>query len=142
MSERVPSFFLLVPGPWRTSPDVVHALGESGIVTTSRDDERLGPGEIRVEVVEDDHLAAAFAWGRHGPLPDDLLSRVAACKHAALVEYGRLLRDDPSEVARIGRALRDAGGVAVRMEASGAASPWEPWLERFSTSPRRRAPRS
>ncbi len=32
-------------------------------------------------------------------------------------------------MARIGRALRDAGGVAVRMEASGAASPWEPWLE-------------
>ena len=42
---------------------------------------------------------------------------------------GSRLDDDPKRVASVGRALREAGGVAVRMEASGGAFLWDHWLE-------------
>jgi hypothetical protein len=45
-----------------------------------------------------------------------------------LLECGQLLNGHPEQIAELGRALRDAGGIAVRMEASGGASEWEPWL--------------
>jgi len=66
-------------------------------------------------------------------LPEDLLARVGACTHAALIECGQRLEEDCARIAKVGRALRDAGGVAVRMEASGAASAWEPWLDRMES---------
>src|SRR5262245_30912200 len=131
MRNRVPSFFLLVPGPWRDTPELVAALGERGVVVSPRDDRPIETAEIRAEIVEDAHLAAGFAWGRQGRLPDALVARVGACSRAALLEVGQRLDENPKKVATLGRALRDAGGVAVRMEASGLASPWEPWLERL-----------
>ena len=129
MADRVPSFFMLVPGPWRESRELAQSLNERGILAKPTEMNPLQAGEIRVELVEDDQLAEGFSWGREGPLPDELVGRIGACTRAALIEYGELLDENPVKVAELGRALRDAGGLAVRMEASGAASAWEPWLE-------------
>jgi hypothetical protein len=41
--------------------------------------------------------------------------------------------ENPKSVAAVGRALRDAGGVAVRMEASGAASAWDEWIQQLES---------
>jgi len=108
-------------------------LRQAGLSIVDDEDASLSAGQMRLDVVEDDDFAAALAWGRHGPLHDQLLAEIAKYNRAALIEYGGLLHQDPKQVARVGRALRDAGGAAVRMEASGGASAWEPWLERLES---------
>ena len=133
MSDRVPSFFMLVPGPWRSAEEVQVALRARGISAGLAESGPIKPHEVRVDVVEDSQLAAAFRWGRSGALDAELLKRIAACTCAALVECGFRLDESPREVAQLGRAVRDAGGLAVRMEASGAASGWEPWLEHLES---------
>jgi hypothetical protein len=133
MTARVPSFFMLVPGPFREAADVVAALGRRGIDAKPREGGALAAGEVRVEVVEDAGLAVGFSWGRRGRLPAELVRRVGEHGHAALIEYGSRLDESPRNVAALGRALRDAGGVAVRMEASGAASDWETWIAQLES---------
>jgi hypothetical protein len=133
VTVRVPSFFLLVPGPFRDAADVVAALGRRGIEAKPREGATLGAGEIRVEIIEDANLAGGFSWGRRGRLSADIARRVGEHGRAALIEYGARLDESPKSVAALGRALRDAGGVAVRMEASGAASAWETWIEQLES---------
>src|SRR6187401_1549003 len=124
MSERVPSFFMLVPGPWRNAADVTRAFADH--------DGSILEG-VTLNVIQDDDLARGFRWGRQGPLAEELVARVGTCSHAALIELHGRLDEQASRVAALGRVLRGAGGVAVRMEASGAASSWEPWLERLES---------
>src|SRR5262245_57039018 len=101
MHSRVPSFFLLVPGPWGETRELVRALGERGVLAQPRDGSPLQVGDIRVEVVEDERLAAGFSWGRQGALPDELVERIAACSRAALVEFGQRLDENPAKVAEL-----------------------------------------
>jgi hypothetical protein len=124
---------MLVPGPWRHAKEVQRALRERGVSAAPTGRASIKPREIRVDVVETGGLADAFRWGRAGQLPEELLARIGACTRAALIEYGSRLDEAPEEVAKVGRALRDAGGLAVRMEASGGASAWEPWLEQLES---------
>lgn len=133
MPKRVPSFFLLVPGPWREVKAVVEVLLRAGIdaAPSGRD---IEPAQARVDVVHDGGLGRAMAYGRGGRLPDALVARAEACTSAALIEVSGRLDEDPARVAKIGRALRDAGGVAVRNEASGGASLWEPWIEHLESN--------
>lgn len=133
MRQRTPSLFTLVPGPWSDSASVVEALERHEIVSSVRGNGELSPGQVAVEVITDDGLAEAFSWGRRGPLPEDLVHVIGRCGRAALVEVAHRLDLEPAEVARIGRALWAEGGVAVRMEGSGAASEWQPWLERLES---------
>jgi hypothetical protein len=133
MAARVSSFFMLVPGPFREAGDVVSALGRRGIDAKPREGSALGAGEIRVEVVEDPRLADGFSWGRRGRLPAEIVRRVAEQGRAALIEYAARLDENPKRVAALGRALQDAGGVAVRMEASGAASAWDTWIQQLES---------
>lgn len=133
MDDRVTSFFMLVPGPWNETQELCRALAERGFSNTPSETAAALPGTFGVEVVQDDHLTNGFTWGRQGPLAKEVLARVAICRSAAVVEFRGCLHEHASEVARLGRALRDAGGVAVRMEASGAASSWELWLDRLES---------
>jgi hypothetical protein len=134
MNERVPSVFILVPGPWSDSAAVADALTRRGIAASVRADSQLASGEVAVEVVADDGLAQAFSWGRRGPLPEDLVGAIGQCDRAALVEAAYRLDKESSVFARIGHALRAEGGLAVRMEGSGAASEWQPWIERLESA--------
>ncbi len=124
---------MLVPGPWCDSASVIEALERHEVVSSIRGDGQLATGEIAVEVITDDSLAEAFSWGRRGPLPDDLVQAIGHCGSAALVEVAHRLDREPGVVARVGRALWAEGGLAVRMEGSGAASEWQPWLERVES---------
>lgn len=133
MRKRVLTTFMLVPGPWRDAPAVVAALQRHGIRSLVRSDDPPAAGEIRVEVVVDEDLGEGFSWGRRGPLPDDLVESIARCGRAALVEVAASLAAEPGVFGEVGRALWREGGLAVRMEGSGAASEWEPWLEQIDT---------
>jgi hypothetical protein len=120
---------MLVPGPWRGLEELTAALRARGIDAKAEASGPVQLAEVGVRLVQDEHLDRAFAWGRRGALDPQLVSCIAHCKFAAVVEVGYRLSENAVEVARIGRALRDAGGLAVRMEASGGASSWETWLE-------------
>jgi len=124
---------MLVPGPWRDAKAVVSALHAQGIVATVGLDGTVSADALRVEVVSDANLAAGFSWGRQGPVTESLVQAVGSCNHAAVLECSHLLNAAPARVAAIGRALRDAGGVAIRMEASGLASDWASWLARMDS---------
>lgn len=119
---------MLVPGPWRDARELVQGLKKAGFVARA-ESARIAAGEVGVQIVQDDKLGAGFGYGRNGALPADLVARVSACSRAAVIEYGERLDANIARVAALGRALRSLGGVAVRMEASGAASGWDEWLE-------------
>lgn len=133
MTERCPSFFILVPGPWHDAEEVRRALETRGIASEVAKETPIEQGSIRVDVIEDSELSAAFRFARLGPLDPRTLAGIAATTRAALIECGFQLDDAPGALAQLGRALRDAGGIAVRMEASGGASDWEPWLEHLES---------
>ncbi len=134
MSDRVPSIFFLVPGPWQAVEAVRDALREAGVASERTGDSPFAKGALRVDVVSDPGgFGDALTWGRDGRLPPDVIAAAAKCTHAALLEFGFLLQDDPALVAKAGRALQQAGGVAVRAEASSCASTWESWLQRLES---------
>jgi len=130
MTDRVPSIYFLVPGPWTSVDAIIDVLSREGIDAHATSDSPIVAGELRVDCVDDPAgFGKALERGRGGPLPSDIVAAANRCTHAALLEFGFRLQDAPVRVAQAGRALRDAGGVAVRVEASGSASPWEPWLD-------------
>jgi hypothetical protein len=132
--ESVPSVFMLIPGPWQSPLELVGALAERGIHASALVDAGSPlAGEFCVDIVEDDALCDDFSMSRSGRLDPELVELVAACTHAALVAFGGCVHEDPAKLVRLGCALRDLGGVAIRMEASGAASSWESWLTAFQS---------
>jgi hypothetical protein len=112
--------------------DVIGALQTQGIEAERRAGTLIA-GRTYVDVVRDDRLGAGFTWGRNGPLPGDLTIAVGACTHAALVQVAQRLDAAVQHLACLGRALQAAGGIAVRMEGSGSASAWQPWLDRLDS---------
>ena len=129
----MPSTFMLVPGPWQEASEVVQVLANEGIEAMCSGEMAATDGSVKVSMIESDFLPEAFSWGRRGATPKDLMERVAASRYAAVVEINRWLDHAPAILSNIGRALRNAGGIAVRMEASGGASAWEPWLEQLES---------
>lgn len=130
MRRRVPSFFLLVPGPWLSIEAIVAALARGGVAARPMDETPIAPEEVRVDRVDEPAgFGAAMRTGRFGPLSPALIAAAGASRHAALIELGFRLQDDVGRVVSVGRALRAAGGIAVRVESSGGASDWETWLD-------------
>ena len=134
MSNRIATFTLLVPGPWSDAAPVVSALQNAGITARAyAPGLAIDRGAVVVEIIEDDELAAALTYGRRGRLPAALLARIAQTNKAAVVEIALQPLEDHAAIASIGKALRDAGGLAVRMELSGGAATWETWIAAFES---------
>lgn len=129
MADRTPSFFLLVPGPWTEASELVQPLVAAGFSASASGPRELASRDVRIEIVSDPDLADGFKWMRMGLVPDSLVEAVRGCPSGAVVEVGIQTHEDPAWVASVSRALRDAGGVGVRVEASGAAMTWDTWLE-------------
>lgn len=127
MSSRVPSFLLLVPGAWSSIEQVITPLRAAGLDVTTPSNDPLAPGAIEISLVQDPGLGRSVTSAGDAALPARALAGV---DRAALVEIGRRLDEDTRELARLGAALRAAGGLAVRMERSGRAFAWDAWLAR------------
>jgi len=128
MRDVVPILTLLVPGPFRSEEELARALREAGLsLPIVVDDANLSLGEVGLRIVEDASLVAAF---RHGiEIDDDALGRIAEAGRAAVVDIALPLVERPDDVARVVRALRAAGGLALRMEGSGGAWGFDAWLD-------------
>ncbi len=134
MSDRTPSFILLVPGPWTTALAVREDLARAGVDVQLWTEDAPEPGGIRVDVVhEPQGFGPAMSRGRSGSLPSSVGGAASKAQHCALVEVARTLSDDPAATALLSAALRDAGGIAIRIESSGAASTWDLWLDRLTS---------
>lgn len=134
MADRTPSFIVLVPGPWTSVDAVLADLSQANIEATRWTDDPATAGGVRVDVVEEpEGFGGAIARGRTGMLPDAIVDAASQTGYAALIEVARTFDDDPSSTALLGAALRDAGGIAIRMECSGAASTWEVWLDQLTS---------
>jgi len=127
MSNRVPSFLLLVPGVWSSIEQVITPLRAAGLAATTPSNDPFAPGAIEVSLVRDPELGRSVSAAGDESLP---ARQLAGVDQAALVEIGRRLDDEPHELARLGAALRAAGGLAVRMERLGRAFAWDAWLAR------------
>lgn len=135
MTTYRPSFWLLVPGPWTSAEQVRACLLQAGVAQARSDDSPLGEGEVRATLVsESAGFGVHMSWGREGRLPAQIVRACSECSCAALVEVSGRLDAAAGIAARVGRALKERGGVAVRMEGSGGASEWEPWLKRLEAS--------
>lgn len=129
MPDRVPSVFLLFPGPWKTPEEVIESLGEAGIAASPAREEPIAQGEVRVDLVSHTPgFGAAVSHGRAGLLPDSVIDAAHLCIRAALLQVGATFHADSKKLARIGRALADGGAVAVRVEASGCATTLPDWI--------------
>lgn len=134
VATRTPSFFLLVPGPWTSAAAIRKHLARAGVHTQLWTDDLPDPGGVRVDMVHDPQgFGGAMSHGRSGEPPPAVIDAASNSKNAALIEVARTLSDDTAATARLSRALRDAGGVAVRMESSGAASTWDTWLDQLGS---------
>lgn len=130
MAGRVPSFFLLVPGPWSNDEELVAQLRSAAIDSTPPSQSPIEAGQIRVEIVQDPGgFGGAFAWGSRGPMPDEVVAQAAGTTNAALVEVAGYLHEQLEPTLALGRALAAGKGAAVRMEASGGASEWSNWTD-------------
>ncbi|MBK6685997.1 MAG: hypothetical protein IPG45_16100 [Deltaproteobacteria bacterium] len=109
---------------------MVLVLRDANLKCSLSSGQPIRAGEVRVQWVGADGLAA-FRWGARAPTPVDLQAWVAKQPGAAVLEVGLRVDEAHAELARMGRALRDAGGVVVRAEASGAACDLESWIRVF-----------
>lgn len=87
MADRIPSFFILVPGPWRDPTQLVAALTSLDIPAASARASPIGRNELRIDIVESGDVATGFRWGRGGAQPPAFLERIARCDRAALIEF-------------------------------------------------------
>lgn len=130
MPDRLPRFFMLVPGPWASTVELVDSLRLAGVAASRLSDAPGERGGVRVDVVAHaEGFGEELRWGRGGWLSDSTVDACAATGHAALVEFSMTLDEGYAAAASVGSVLREAGGIAVRMEGSGIASEWGPWME-------------
>ncbi|MEM9519661.1 MAG: DUF4261 domain-containing protein [Actinomycetota bacterium] len=128
-----PSFFLLIPGPWTEEGDCFSALTDAGLRPSSfADFDLTTEGSIGVMAVTDPD---GFRL-RPGQITDDDLDACAASTTAVVLEVPGTLDTQRNMVHRASTALRAAGGIAIRCEASGLATSWPAWLDALdSTDP-------
>lgn len=132
MSVYTPTLTLLVPGPFASAASLAPSLRAAGVRHTIHVDDRpLVAGEVGLRVVDDPAVADAF---RSTPgFPAAVATRIGETRRAAVVDVALRLVEDHAALASLGRALEAAGGLAVRMEGSGGAFLFAPWLERVES---------
>lgn len=109
-------------------------MAEAGVPVETGSREQDASGRVFTEIVHQaGGFEGAFIWGPQGPLPEQVVADARHATAAALVDVECSLQSGAQLAVRIGQALRAAGGVAVRMEGSGAASDWDTWLHRLET---------
>ncbi len=128
MGKENAGFYLLVAGPWREDAEVIRALSGAGIEAQAT---RTAAGSVGVEVIDDPELSRGFGWCFRGPT--GLEKVVEAYQSAALIHCPFFLQEQPQLVSRLGQALLDNGGVAVRTEGSGSASLLSSWVKQVGS---------
>lgn len=124
---------LSVPGPWRDNADLLRR-----IVTVEPKGRYVYAGLLLTDLVKQDHvelelfdadpeLSEAFEVAGQKRLPEALIDELKRHTTVACLRFPLAL---PGEIARVRRyslVLRDAGGLALKVESAGIAHTWERW---------------
>jgi|GEM_PF-1609796 len=120
MTNRVPSFSLLVPGPWPSVDALVATLEPLG-VDIMINNQPLEANAIGVDLVHDSDGFGETVGYMPGLIDDAQIEACAQTKTAALIEVAGTLDQRGLLVSTLCAVLAGAGGVAIRFEASGKA---------------------
>jgi hypothetical protein len=128
MADAVPNLTLLIAGPFSSAADLARALRDQGLERSVQlGDAPLARAEIGLRVVEDASLPRAFQQGEDWT--PALVEQIARVERAAVVDVALPLLEEHAAVVEVVRALRAAGGLALRMEGSGRAWDLDAWFE-------------
>ncbi|MFO0697082.1 MAG: hypothetical protein U0230_26140 [Polyangiales bacterium] len=128
MRQVIPCLTLLCPGSFSSPEALRKALRAAGLEREVRiDDGTLELGEVGIRLVDDPDLGAAFERGVD--VTPKTVAEIAKAGRAAVVDVALPFLEEARAVAEVVRALKVAGGLALRMEGSGGAWAFETWLE-------------
>jgi len=131
---------LCVPGLWRDRSDF---LGR--IITVDPKGQHMFAGGVLADVEAKDHvqaefeegipqLARAFTIAGQGRLPAELLASLNRDPPVAFLHFPLDLTEQRGRILKFCGVLRDAGGLAVKLESSGVAHTWDRWFELLNGS--------
>lgn len=131
---QIPSFFLLIPGPWKNHEHLCSVIRSAHIEPLSTQKPLSQSGDVRIELIQETIPSQAFAFGPQGPNPESLIQSVAHFQSAALIEIGGWLQENPSKVVSILQALHNEGASLVRFEKSEGTIDIKLCIERMASA--------
>ena len=137
MSEMV----LCVPGCWKDRADL---LGR--IITVEPKGRYMYAGLVLADLQVKEHvplefgepdpdLGSAFELAGQGKIPEAMLEQVKAHTAIAYLRFPIGLSEERERVLKFSSILRQAGGLAVKVESAGIAHNWERWSELLTGTP-------
>src|SRR5262249_1875219 len=132
-SETSPKIIIGVPGPWPTRSDIVTSIAQlsggflfAGMILL---DTKTNQG-YTLEIHEHDpHLQQAFRLAGGGRIADSDIVAIGEHRHTLYCLTDTLSVESALQMLRVGTALLNAGGIAVKVESSGVAHSAQRWRE-------------
>lgn len=131
---------LCIPGPWKDSSEFLRT-----VITLPPEGEFMFAGGILAHAKANDHvqlefcdpdpdMRRAFQIAGQGRISQETLDAIA--QHASVVYLVLPINalEDPERLTKFTSVIKQAGGLAVKVETSGVAHEWKRWLELLSGS--------
>jgi hypothetical protein len=123
---------IAIPGPWRSRTELVQAIAKgnaakamfAGLILLDVEPQR------HVELVVHDHdpdLGRSMHSGSAGAFDDVTQAAIGAHALLPVIRVDATFEGLAERLRFFTSVLRNAGGLGVRVEASGVAHPWERW---------------
>lgn len=131
---------ICIPGPWRDRADFVRR-----VVMSEPKGRFMFAGGILADIQHKDHVSLefcdpdsrmteAFAAAGQGKLPRECLEQIRQHTAVTYLHFPINLHEQRERVAKFTGLVRQAGGIAVKVESAGVAHTWEAWESRLSGS--------
>lgn len=128
-----------VPGPWKDRAELLSRL------VASTKGEFMFAGRILANPKAKDHIAfelyetdphmqEAFEYAGQGKLKQGTLDAIAGHSTTAYLHFPLPVFGQQSRLKLFTAAIRQVGGIAVKIESSGTAHEWEVWDEILSSA--------
>ena len=123
-----------IPGTWENHTKFI----ESVVVSTNGDfmfagfvlAHPKGNDHVELEFYDaDEQMAEAFKFGGQGKLSDATLDQIAQHQSVVYLHFPFDIVSQKERIAKFTEVLSRCGGIAVKLETSGAAHEWERWFE-------------
>lgn len=122
-----------IPGPWQTQSDIVTAIAKhsGGFLFAGRVLMELATKQgFGVEIqAHDPNMRDAFVVAGGGRISDEDLAAIARHHHTLYALSSDASIEHARQMMRVGIALLNAGGIAVKVESSGLAHSAARWRE-------------
>jgi uncharacterized protein YegJ (DUF2314 family) len=131
---------ICIPGPWRDRSDFI-----GRVITAEPKGRFMFAGMILADVEQKDHVSLefcdsfpkmeeAFRIAGQGKLPDECLEQIRLHTSVVYLHFPINLQEQCERVAKFTLIVRQAGGIAVKVESAGVAHTWETWETRLRGS--------